>query len=81
MLRYSDLTDFAINTGSLYPLHVYLAKNPKVTLDDWFRHARFIVLPLYRKETSEPEEGLSLECLEYVAKDLMDYYAQHIKEL
>ena len=75
----NDLVLFATNTGKLYPRHLSLAK-AGATLKGWENHVKTLVLPEYRFELREPYEGLSLVAIEQVAKELSDYYAEHVKE-
>ena len=78
-MQYRILYDYAINTGSLYPQHCEMARegaDPRV----WELHVRVNVLPLYRVELHERYEGMSLAELDLVAKELRDYYINHLNE-
>jgi hypothetical protein len=54
--KVTDLTLFAVNTGELYSLHQKLARGGVPTnayylpIAAWYRHVRYCVVPLYRKQ-------------------------------
>lgn len=75
-----DLVLSAKSYGSLYEGFKDLAKR-SANLKDWRIHVRTKVIPEYRKECHEPMEGMSLTNIEKVAKELKEYYEEHIEEL
>lgn len=75
----NHLYDFAINTGELYQQHCRMAlegADPRI----WELHVRVNVLPLFRKTTDEPYDGMSRAELAEVASELAIYYRNHLAE-
>jgi hypothetical protein len=78
-MQYRVLYDFAINTGKFYDQHCMMARegaSPRV----WMLHTRVNLLPEYRRDNHEPYEGMSIAELDLCAKELADYYRQHLNE-
>lgn len=86
-MRTDDLVLFATNTGALYAEHVKLARQLKeygtaaYAVRQWAQFIKSVTLPMYRRELHEPYEGLSLDDIDSVARQLADHYAQHVREL
>jgi hypothetical protein len=78
-MQYRVLYDFAINTGMLYPQHCQMARDG-ASHRVWELHVRSNVLHSYRRDCNEPYEGMSKGELSLCAKELMDYYRQHLDE-
>jgi hypothetical protein len=70
-----DLELYAINTGSFYPVHKWMATQSHPV---WVTHVRAVVLPQYCREI-EPVWATS-QTVDTVASALGAYYANHERE-
>lgn len=78
-MQYRVLYDFAINTGEFYPTHCRMARRA-APLSAWMRQVH-VELHRYRRELNEHNEGMSNAEIELCAKELADYYHNHIEEM
>jgi hypothetical protein len=72
-----DLELYARNTGEFYAAHCAMAKRDAI-LVEWVRHVEGPVLKRYRSEIEDLHATAS--CVSFVARRLMRYYDDHIKE-
>lgn len=72
-----DLELYAKNTREFYAAHCDMAKRDAI-LAEWVRHVEGPVLKRYCREIEEVRAPA--DCVAFVARRLMRYYDQHIKE-
>lgn len=74
-----DIELFAKNTGSLYPIHIRMARE-HADLKSWFDHVNNLVMPTYRDDVAGYATARTADCW-MAAHELSNYYQRCVEEM